>query len=59
MDSTKLVTLGTQTVADPSEWYEVVDFLNRTCKERGLVFGLTKGQEEGTFNITVYEERDC
>lgn len=35
------------------EMYKVVDFLNKTLKERDLIFGLTK-DEEGTMTISIY-----
>ncbi|MGZ4031979.1 MAG: YpmA family protein [Tumebacillaceae bacterium] len=58
MDTTKLVTLATQPIDDPNDVYVVVDFLNRTLKDRGLVFGLSKGEEDSRLQITVYEERE-
>lgn len=58
MDTTRLVTLATQTIHTSDPMYYTVDFLNRTLKEKGLVFGLTKGEEEGTLQIAVYEERE-
>ncbi|WP_157729489.1 DUF4264 family protein [Tumebacillus algifaecis] len=57
MEETKLVTLGMAEFDNPSDLYYVVDFLNHTLKERGFVFGLSKG-EEGLLNISVYEEYD-
>jgi hypothetical protein len=58
LESTELVTLATHQVSDPDEWYTIVDFLNKTLKEKGFIFGLSKGNEEGTQLITVYEERE-
>lgn len=57
MDTTNIVTLATHTIDDPQDLYMVVDFLNRTLKDRGLVFGLSKGEED-TLQIAVYEERE-
>lgn len=36
------------------EMYKVVDFLNKTLKERDLIFGLTK-DKEGTMTISIYQ----
>jgi hypothetical protein len=55
MEETKLVTLGTADFDNPCDLYYVVDFLNHTLKERSLVFGLSKG-ENNRLNIMVYEE---
>jgi len=56
MDTTKLVTLATQPFSDPEDLYYVVDFLNRALKEKGIVVGLSKSKEEGSLQVTVYEE---
>jgi hypothetical protein len=58
METNRLVTLATQTIDIADPMYYTIDFLNRTLKEKGLVFGLTKGEEEGTLQIAVYEERE-
>lgn len=36
------------------EMYKVVDFLNKTLKEKHVMFGLAKN-EQGTVDITIYE----
>ncbi|HUW63437.1 MAG TPA: YpmA family protein [Spirochaetia bacterium] len=36
------------------EMYKVVDFLNKTLKERHVMFGLSKN-DQGTMDITIYE----
>lgn len=38
---------------DNGELYHVVDFLNKSLKDRNLVFGIRKKGEKGT--ITIYE----
>jgi hypothetical protein len=58
LEATKLIILATHQVRAPDEWYTIVDFLNKTLKDKGFVFGLSKGDEEGTQQITVYEERE-
>lgn len=37
-----------------SEMYKIVDFLNKTLKDRKLIFGLTKDIEKGTMTISIY-----
>lgn len=56
MEEHKQTTLGMLEVTDDTDFYVVVDFLNRTLKDRDLVFGLTKAEEAGALQITVYEE---
>ncbi|MBM7581333.1 diaminopimelate epimerase [Caldicoprobacter guelmensis] len=34
--------------------YKIVDFLNKNLKDRGLIFGLTKKDDE-TMRISIYE----
>lgn len=49
----KLELLATQRVHIHPEMYKVVDFLNRNLKERHLMFGLTKKEENMV--ISIYE----
>ena len=37
------------------EMYRVVDFLNKTLKEKKVIFGLTKDKHNDTMTISVYE----
>lgn len=50
----KLELIATRSFAPYDEMYQVVDFLNKTLKNRGLIFGLTKSPD-GRMAITVYE----
>ncbi len=34
--------------------YKIVDFLNKNLKDKGLIFGLSKNNDE-MMNITIYE----
>lgn len=36
------------------EMYKIVDFLNKTLKDRDIIFGLSK-DEDGNMVITVYQ----
>jgi len=37
-----------------SEMYKIVDFLNKSLKDRKLIFGLTKDMQNGTMTISIY-----
>jgi hypothetical protein len=37
------------------ELVRVVDFLNKTLKDRGLLFGLTKDSRQQEMTINIYE----
>ncbi|MDI6709454.1 MAG: YpmA family protein [Thermoanaerobacterales bacterium] len=50
----KLELIATRSFAPYDEMYQVVDFLNKNLKNRGLIFGLTKAKD-GRMAITVYE----
>ncbi|AEF94209.1 hypothetical protein Desca_1350 [Desulfotomaculum nigrificans CO-1-SRB] len=52
--SDKLELIATKSFAPYPEMYKVVDFLNRTLKEKQVIFGLTK-DEDGSMTISIYE----
>jgi hypothetical protein len=37
------------------EMYKVVDFLNKTLKDKKVIFGLTKDKHNDTMTISIYE----
>ncbi|NLJ75820.1 MAG: YpmA family protein [Peptococcaceae bacterium] len=37
------------------DMYKVVDFLNKTLKDKGVIFGLTKNKLNETMSISIYE----
>jgi len=49
----KLLTLASISINDFDELYRIVDLLNRTLKDRGILFGMAKGKEGIT--LTIYE----
>lgn len=51
----KLELIATKSFAQYEEMYRVVDFLNKTLKEKKVMFGLTKNSKDGTMTISVYE----
>ena len=51
----KLELIAVKTVNSYDELYIVVDFLNKTLKEHGFMFGLTKDSASQTMTISVYQ----
>lgn len=50
-----MVVIGTQIVTATEDLYQLVDFLNRNLKDRGVIFGLSKmSEEQGKMLITLY-----
>lgn len=50
----KLELIAHKAFEQNDEMYKVVDFLNKTLKEKSLMFGLTKSKD-GKMTISVYE----
>lgn len=50
----KLELIAQKTFAPYKEMYKVVDYLNRTLKEKDVIFGLTK-DKDGNMTISIYE----
>lgn len=51
----KLELVAAKTFPPYSDMYRVVDFLNKSLKDKKLMFGLTKDRESGMMTITIYE----
>lgn len=51
----KLELIATKTLPSHEDLYKIVDFLNKTLKEKRVMFGLTLNREENTMTISVYE----
>lgn len=51
----KLELIAVKSFTATDEMYKVVDFLNRSLKERNLMFGMTKNRAENTITISIYE----
>ncbi|MTI81008.1 MAG: DUF4264 domain-containing protein [Firmicutes bacterium] len=47
----KLELIAYKAFSEYSEMYKVVDFLNKTLKEKNIIFGLTKDDDKMTINI--------
>ena len=50
-DSLKLIAV--KEFKEGEELYKVVDFLNKSLKDKNLIFGIRKNEEKRT--ITIYE----
>lgn len=49
-----LVRLASCVFKPCDEMYKIVDFLNKTLKDRDIIFGLSK-DEDGNMVITIYQ----
>ncbi|WP_031513978.1 YpmA family protein [Desulfofalx alkaliphila] len=49
----KLELIAHKSFAQYSEMYKLVDFLNKSLKDKNVIFGLTKKNDKMT--ITIYE----
>lgn len=51
----KLELIAIKSFKSYDEMYKVVDFLNKTLKDKKVIFGLTKNKSNDTMSISVYE----
>jgi len=51
----KLELKATLEVGNNFELYKVIDFLNRTLKDKNLIFGLSLKEKDRKMVISVYE----
>ncbi|MGI6357253.1 MAG: YpmA family protein [Bacillota bacterium] len=49
----KLTVLASKRISEHPELYKIVDMCNRTLRDRGIIFGLSKNGSEMT--VTIYE----
>lgn len=49
----KLQVLASKRIAQHPELYKIIDMCNRTLRDRGIIFGLSKSGDEMT--VTIYE----
>ncbi|NMA52632.1 MAG: YpmA family protein [Peptococcaceae bacterium] len=54
-DTGKLELIAVKSFKNYDEMYKVVNFLNKTLKDRKLIFGLTRDSANGTVTISIYE----
>lgn len=51
----KLDLIAVRSFPPYNEMYQVVDFLNKSLKDKKIMFGLTKDRDSGMMAITIYE----
>ncbi|MFZ3171507.1 MAG: YpmA family protein [Carboxydocellales bacterium] len=51
----RLELIATKTLTANEDMYKIIDFLNKTLKEKRVMFGLTLNRTENTMTISVYE----
>ncbi|MFZ5648471.1 MAG: YpmA family protein [Bacillota bacterium] len=54
-DPGKLELIATKSFPPYGDMYRVVDFLNKSLKDKKIMFGLTKDRQSGMMTITIYE----
>jgi len=51
----KLTMIASLTIQESDDFYKIVDFLNRTLKEQGVLFGLKKIKDEPKMTLYIYK----
>ena len=51
----KLELVATKSFKEYDHMYKIVDFLNKTLKEKNIMFGLTKNNITKEMTISIYE----
>ena len=51
----KLKLIALKSFSMHQDMYKVVDFLNKSLKDKNLMFGMTKNSGENTLTISIYE----
>ncbi len=54
-ESGKLELIAFKSFSMYEDMYKVIDFLNKNLKDKKIMFGLTKNNEENNLTITIYE----
>lgn len=54
-DKGKLELIAFKSFNAQPELVYVIDFLNKSLKDKGLMFGLTRDKEKETMTINIYE----
>jgi len=54
MEKEQLKILGQKEFDKDAELYKVIDFLNKSLKQKGLIFGVTRKNSKMT--VSIYEE---
>ena len=54
-DKAKLELIAFKTFTAHPDLVYVIDFLNKSLKDKRIMFGLTKDREKGEMTINIYE----
>ena len=54
-DEPKLELIATKSFKEYDHMYKIVDYLNKSLKEKNIMFGLTKNNITKEMTITIYE----
>lgn len=50
----KLEVIASRTFPHYDEMYQIIDFLNKNLKDKGVMLGLRKEKAKGGLNISIY-----
>lgn len=51
----KLELIAVKSFKHYDDMFKVIDFLNKTLKDKRVIFGLSKDNQKGTMSISIYE----
>lgn len=54
-DKGKLELIAVRAFPASKEMIQLVDFLNKSLKDKGVMFGLTKDKEKEEMTLTIYD----
>lgn len=54
-DNGKLELIAARSFPASPEMIQLVDFLNKSLKDKAVMFGLTKDKEKNEMTLTIYE----
>ena len=54
-DKDKLNLIAVKTFPANNNYIYLIDFLNKSLKEKRVMFGLTKGKEKNEMTVNIYE----
>lgn len=54
------MVLATKDIGTSDDLYQLIDFLNRTLKDRDIMFGLTRSRtDREKYTVTIYRTDTC
>ncbi len=54
------MVIATKDIAPSDDLYLLIDFLNRTLKDRDIMFGLTQSRtDRAKYTVTIYRTDTC